>query len=330
MTKPSLMVTLWPSFGHFAQFANDERLSGIRLNSAMMLPTELPAELAIVQQTNVTVPLHFDVKGRQLRVTEVLPNDDHLDMRINHPITVQTPTELWFKAGADRAWLEHIEEDGTRLIFDGGPQWSVRPGESFHILRESLQVHGDLFTPAELEKIEIVREAGFSRYFLSYVESQADVDAFRALVGDEVEVRLKIENIKGLKYVANDFVKTPHTFLVAARGDLFVELGLPQNILAALKLIIGKDPEACVGSRLLLSLVKDEIPDCADMGELAWLYDIGYREMMLCDELCLKEDMLTNAVDAFEGFQEIYCASELDETTPKKRRRRGRLMHSKS
>ena len=106
------------------------------------------------------------------------------------------------------------------------------------------------------------------------------------------------------------------------------------------KLIISKDPEACVGSRILLSVVNDirnrkvvdavkeirsidltasdpdksieatllslinrDIPSCADFCELAWLYDIGYRNMMLCDELCLREDLLDVAIGAFDAFR---------------------------
>ena len=67
-----LMVTLCPSFPHFAEFAADTRLAGIRLNSAKLIGPELDTELAIVQKTDVKVPLYFDLKGRQMRIAEVL------------------------------------------------------------------------------------------------------------------------------------------------------------------------------------------------------------------------------------------------------------------
>ncbi len=38
---------------------------------------------------------------------------------------------------------------------------------------------------------------------------------------------------------------------MAARGDLYVEINTPHDILNATKLIIEKDPEAIVGSRML-------------------------------------------------------------------------------
>src|SRR5271168_1558927 len=99
--KTELLVTLWPSFPHFKRFAYDTRIDGIRLNSAMMGNPELDKELELIEQMPGTCPLFFDIKGRQLRVTEVIPNQKYLDIRLNHPIEVKTPGVVLFKAGAD-------------------------------------------------------------------------------------------------------------------------------------------------------------------------------------------------------------------------------------
>jgi hypothetical protein len=314
MNDINLSVTLWPSFPHFPRFVRDKRISSIRLNSAMMNMVELDEELEKIARMNLDTPLYYDIKGRQLRVTEYIPNDDHLDIRINHPIDVDTPTPVLFKAGADVALLQELQEDGHRLIFRGGPSYMVKAGESLHIRDESLRVGGDQFTPLELEKIQKVKDAGFKHWFLSYVENQADVDEFRALVGKDAIVNLKIENKVGLDYVRNVFVKTKNTNLVAARGDLYVELEKPHEILNAVKLIIDKDPDAVVGSRILLSVIHDPVPSCADFHELAWLADIGYKNMMLCDELCLKEDLLARAVNVFQAFKQTYEGKSLPPT----------------
>lgn len=300
---PKLAVTLWPSFPHFNRFANDPRVDSIRLNSAMMSNPELDKELDLIKSTPHTVPLFFDVKGRQLRITEVLPNKENLEIRLNHPISVKTPCVVLFKAGADEALLDHLEEDGTKLVFNGGPRYNVNPGESLHIRDKSLEIHGDIFTPAELLKIEKVKAAGFNKYFLSYVEKQSDIDQFQELVGKDAEIWLKIESIPGMRFVNNEFKKRDNLVLVAARGDLFVELDKPHHMIPALRQIIKKDPEACVGSRILLSTITEEVPSCADLIEIAWLHDIGYRRMMLCDELCLKENLLARAVSVFNGVK---------------------------
>ncbi len=364
MNAIELMVTLWPSFPHFPRFANDRRLGGIRLNSAMMSSPELDRELATISELAPANPLWYDIKGRQMRVAEVIPNAHHLEVVLNHPISVKTPTVVLFKAGADFALLKRIEDGGRRLIFDGGPRYVVKAGESLHIRHHSLVVHGPLFTDGELAKIEKVKAFGFKRWFLSYVEEQSDIDRFLELVGTDAEVMLKIESRQGLAFVADQFVKRPNLTLVAARGDLYVEIDRPHQITKALRLIIDKDPEAVVASRLLLSTVfdtvgtalrlvvetgkgpeissrlplttifnpvpealrktiergegriveprvlleriYDPVPSCADFLEIAWLIDIGYRRMMLCDELCLKEELLNVAVNAFDAFRKDY------------------------
>ena len=333
-----MFVTLWPSLDHFGEFAHDDRLAGIRLNSAMINASELDDELAILESINPSVPVYFDVKGRQLRVEQVIDTPGHFSLIINHPITVPLPTQVLFKAGADDAPLVAIEDSGRHLIFESGPRFTVIPGESLHLRHPGLEVSGPTFTQLELDKIAKVKQAGMDKYFLSYVESQRAVDEFQELVGRDSEVYLKIESKQGLEYVARDFRKKDNLFLVAARGDLYVEIDYPHQILKALKLIVNKDPQACVASRLMLSVMRsplpevvetlkrafsqdsqtvidsnlmasimyNPVPECHDFVELAWLYDLGYRTMMFCDEICLHSKLLNTAVGAFDAFREDY------------------------
>jgi len=301
---PELLVTLCPSFAHFKRFARDERLVGIRINSAMLSPDELDKELRLAK--DLPVPLWFDVKGRQLRIAEILENPDYLDIRLNHPITVNTPTVVLLKAGGDQGLLGEVSEDGYRLTFSGNPYYKVKDGESLHIKDPSLRVHGDLFSEVELEKIEKVKAAGITRWFLSYVEEQSDIDQFRELVGQDAELMLKIESKRGLRFVEEQFHKDEFTRLVAACGDMYVEVDKPHHILGALQTVIDHDPEAIAASRMLLSIVHEPVPSMADFAHLAWLYEMGYRSYMLCDELCLKEDFLSMATNAFRAFRADY------------------------
>lgn len=356
--KLDLLVTAWPSFGHFPRFVRDPRVGGIRLNSAMLSNPELDKELTVIQEMGVLDKLFFDVKARQPRVVEVIPSRHCLDLRLNHPVEVKCPSTVLFKGGVDQAVLDHLEEDGRRLVFKGGPEYAVKPGESLYLRDPNLRIKGDLFTPEEVKKIEKCRAAGFKKWFLSYVEEQRDIDQFLELAGQDAEVWLKIESMRGLRFVAEQYRKRPNTVLVAARGDLYVEIDRPDQMTKALRLIIERDEEACVASRLLLSVVEktggtktlwkyegdlgeefflwneekgqpplspatgrpatappektrfceqrttlNPVPSCADFVELQWLHDIGYRRMMLCDELCLREDLLGTAVNAFDAFR---------------------------
>jgi hypothetical protein len=304
-----LQVTMCPSFSHFSKFANDSRVDAIRFNSAMITLPELDNELAILDQLKPTVPVFYDVKGRQMRILKVETVDGNLVLTINHPIKVKTPCVVLFKAGADVALLNSVSSDGHKLTFKGGPQYNLKAGESLYIRSESFRnLRGstredNVFTALERQKIEKVKAAGVNRWFLSYVENQYDVDLFREMVGKDAEVWLKIESVEGMRYVNNTFKKEDNLTLVAARGDMFVELEQPHHIIKALQDIIQKDPKACVGSRILLSVVQSPVPSCADILEIEWLHNIGYRRFMLCDEICLKDEMLSAAVNIFDGIK---------------------------
>jgi hypothetical protein len=341
-SKPvNLHVTLWPAFEHFRRFAHDGRMQGIRLNSAMMEASEIDSRFALASRTS-EVPLWFDVKGMQMRIREVVPSDRHLEFILNRPVKVKTPCTVYFKAGEDRAVLKELSDDGYRFIFEGGPKYIVKAGESIHVLEEDLEVGGEPFLPYEIAKIEKVKGMGIKRWCLSYAYEQKHIDEFREMIGPDAHLYLKIENMAGLKYVGETYKKMPNTNLFTARGDMFIEIPRPHEILKACKFVLEKDEDALVGSRMLLSLVEpidyvtktvqalysrgkveaskdvarwlsdlkpkyNPVPSAADLSELAWLYDIGYRTFLLCDELCLKEHMLSAAVNVFDAFRADYC-----------------------
>jgi hypothetical protein len=309
-------VTLWPNFSHFPRFATDPRVQGIRLNSAMVSASEMDDKFQAAIRF-AEVPLWFDVKGMQMRVKEVVSDHhtDHLEFILNRPVKVKTPCAVYFKAGEDAAKLVEIR-DGTHFIFEGGPRFEVRAGESIHILQDDFEALGEPFLPHEIEKIELVKSFGITRWYLSYTYDQKHVDEFREMIGDEADLILKIENKEGMNY-ASRFKPNDRTHLMIARGDLFVELNQAHEILSACREIIRVDPEAFVGSRMLLSLIEKPgkpykpIPSASDLSELAWLHDIGFRNFLLCDELCLKENMLSAATNVFNSVRLDYFNNPL-------------------
>ncbi len=204
MGDVELLATLWVEFEHFSDFVGDSRLNGIRVNPATIMPDELKTALSHVDVPASATPLWYDVKGRQLRVEDVLDKDGRFEILLNHPITLDIADErartVLFKAGGDRGVIERIEEGGQRLVFyserELQPQWNVHPGDSMHILHPSLEIHGPLFSDIEVGKIQTALAAGFSRFFLSYVEEQGDIDTLREIIGPSHEIWLKIESPK--------------------------------------------------------------------------------------------------------------------------------------
>ncbi len=308
MPDLDVLVTLWPNMPHYVQFAKDKRVKGIRLNTAMTNTEELPSLLSYAREIAYGKPLYFDVKGWQLRITEISPRKDRLECMINHAIKVETPTPVLFKAGADGALLKCVE-DGKKLIFDGGPEFNLRVGESLHIRHPSLTLTDYIFPPEQREYLQIAKAAGFTHYMLSYAHAMNDVHEMRRYIGD-AHVDLKIEDRKGLAFVTTDYVKTPNLGLLTARGDLFVEVEKPHQILNATKQIIKADQDAIIGSRLLLSVTEGHVPSCADINELAWLFDLGYRRFLFCDGLCLKPEALDRALDIMYRTYDEYVVKQ--------------------
>jgi hypothetical protein len=275
------------------------------MNGLLFRGSDLMDQLSRIP-TTTTVPLWFDAKGRQLRVEEAIYFKDHLELVMNHKITgLELPHPIIFKAGEDWAMVERI--DGKRLVLraDGYPKYRVKPGDSVHFRDMRMMVDGPLFTDDEKSKIEQVVKAGANKFYLSYVERPRDVEEFRELIGKDAELILKIESKRGLRFIS--MLPSPDLKgfrLACARGDLYVEVEQPHHIVAAQKLIIERDPNALVGSRMLLSLFSNNVPSCSDINELAFLKSLGYRHFLLCDDLCKKGSALHRAVDTFTALSE--------------------------
>lgn len=308
-----LHITCIPSDSHFSEFCNHPEVAGIRMNGLLFRAADLEGELAKIPK-NATVPLWLDAKGRQLRVEESISHPDHLELVLNHGIQgLDLPHPIIFKAGEDWATVERITDGGKRLHCraDGYPKYRVKPGDSIHFRNPKMTINDSLFTVNEKEKIEKAVKLGHKNFYLSYVESERDVAEFRELIGDDSNLILKIENQKGLEYVERHFEtfhrscghEHPNVRLACARGDLYVEVPQPHHILKAQQIIIKADPRAVVGSRMLLSLFNNTVPACSDVCELGLLKALGYKNFLLCDDLCKKGSALHRAVDTFAAIR---------------------------
>jgi hypothetical protein len=303
----NLHITAIPSANYFNQFAHNSFLTGIRMNGILFVGADTEKEISLIPKT-ATVPLWLDAKGRQLRIEETIYHKDHLEVVLNHQITgLVLPHPIIFKAGEDWAMVEKITDDGKRLHCraDGYPKYRVNPGDSIHFRNPNMHITDSLFTSNEKAKIQKMAKLGFQNFYLSYVESKRDVDEFRELVGPDATIILKIESKRGLQFVRNEWKNNAefyNCYLACARGDLYVEVDKPHHILEAQKLIIEKDPDALVGSRMLLSLFNNNVPACSDICELDQLRNLGYKHFLLCDDLCKKAVSLERAIATFEAF----------------------------
>lgn len=287
------IVTVPPYASFIDEIAAHPLVSGLRLNTVMPLRESKRDVLA--RLSKFKQPLWVDLKGRQLRVAEpAMP--PFTEIKLSHAVKVHTPVDAYFSDGNERVRVAAV--DGKRLIMEDGPRRMVGPGESVNIVHPSLQIEGTL-TGTDRDYLAAMKELGLTKVMLSYVESVADVEEVKNLLPN-AEVVCKIETQKGLDFARRE--KSEHGQLMAARGDLYVEVLQPHKIIPALKDIIQADPNAIVASRILDSLAWTPVPVSADISDIAFLLEVGYRAFMLGDQVCMKRDSAIEALNVLAAI----------------------------
>jgi len=293
--KISVIVTVPPYADFLAEVASHPLVSGFRLNTVMPLRESLQDVLSRLQKFGQ--PLWVDLKGRQLRVVgAAIP--PYTEIKLSHRIRVETPVDAYFSDGNERVRVAAV--DGDRLILADGPRRLVGPGESVNIVHPSLRIEGTL-TEKDIAYLAAMRELKMNKVMLSYVESEEDILEIKNHLPN-ADVLPKIETQRGLEFAKKHGAKLGH--LIAARGDLYVEVLRPHKIAGALKTIIAADPQAIVASRIFDSLAYQPVPVSADIGDVAYLLEIGYRRFMLGDQICLRRDTVLEALNLLEAMTE--------------------------
>ncbi len=288
----SAIVTAPPYAPFLEEVARHPLVVGLRFNTVMPY-RETPLEV-LQRLQDLGKPLWVDLKGRQLRVRgAAIP--PYTEVRLSHPISVETPVDAFFSDGRECVRVAAVA--GDRLILEDGPRRLVGPGESVNIVHPSLRIDGTL-TDTDRTYLEAMQQLGLHRVMLSYVESPADVQEVQRLLPG-AEVMLKVESRRGLELARTH--GAAYGRLVAARGDLFVEVLRPHHIIGALHEIIAADPDAMVASRLFESLADHPVPSSADIGDAAFLIGIGYRSFLLGDVICLQRDTVLEALNLLEA-----------------------------
>lgn len=298
------IVTIPPYAPYIREVARHPVVSGLRLNTVMPVKEPLEDLLKRLRDEADGKPVWIDLKGRQLRVRGYA-STPFTEVKLSHQIEVKTPVTAYFGNGRERATIAAV--DGDRLLFLDGPRRVIGPGESINIPDPSLVIHGGL-TRTDKDYIQAAQKAGMHDYMLSFVEDAADVEEVRKR-DPKATVVAKIESEKGLRYVREAYAAPGAPRLMAARGDLYIEVERPHHILDALETIVRTDPDAIVASRVFASLAEDPVPDSADITDAAYLIKSGYKTLMLGDEVCLRRESVLGALNLLEAIVEQYAAA---------------------
>ncbi len=297
--KIKAIVTMPPYAPYLEEVIKHPRVSGIRLNTVMPIRDTHEDLLKRLQEQVGEKEFWVDLKGRQLRIADygVPP---FTEIKLSHEIDVFTPCDAYFSGRDEKATV--LAVDRNKLIMQEGPRRVVGPGESVTIVHPTLKVKG-YFTDTDKRYIEAGNKAGVNRYMLSFVEGLEDIEEFRKY-DNKAELIAKIESRKGIAYVQNRYRNECR--LMAARGDLYMELNWPHTLIPALETIIEKDKNAVVASRLFDSLAHNPEPKCEEVFDVDSLLRMGYKTFMFGDEVCLKRDSIISALNLLSAMTEKY------------------------
>ena len=286
--KIQAIVTVPPYASFIKEVAAHPLVGGLRLNTVMPLKEDISTLLK--RLSSFGKPVWVDLKGRQLRVVgAAIP--PYTEVTLSHHLMVDTPVTAFFADG--REYAEVIGVNENRILLADGPRRLIGPGESVNIPHPSLRIAGTL-TDNDHAYLAAMRELGLHQVMLSFAECADDAAEVRGLLPG-VELVQKIESLRGLHHARQ--TKATHGRLMAARGDLYVEVGQPHRIARAVQEIVQADPNAIVASRLFESLAFHPVPNSADIGDAAHLLHIGYRTFMLGDSICFKRESVLEALN---------------------------------
>ena len=297
------IVTIPPYANFIREVVKHPIAGGLRLNTVMPVKETDSLDTLLkrldYEARDKGKDLWIDLKCRQLRVKGywVPP---YTVIKLSHKINVKTPVKAYFNDGREIATV--LEVDGDKLITQEGPKRVVGPGEAVNILDPSLSIEGYL-TDTDKRYIEAGLKVGIKNYMLSFVEKKEDINILNEY-SNELNLIAKIESTKGMDYVENQWNKEAR--LMAARGDLYLELQRPHYIINAVEKIIKRDPNAIVASRLFNSLSESLEPSCEDIGDVDNLLRMGYKTFMFGDDICMHRDSIISGLNLLKAMTEKY------------------------
>lgn len=291
--QPDLIITQGPYSSFFDDVIHLPFVSGVRFNTIMPVKEGQMAEkLKELQQRAGTKTLWVDLKARQLRITE-FANTPYTAVTINHRISVNLPTKIYFDNGNIMAHL--VDIDGNRLILEEYAGRILGPGESVNITDPSLKfLDASPLTERDQRFLDACQTIGLKHFMLSYVEHADEILAIKktypnAIIAAKIENKQGMQNLQAIHQVADG--------VIAARADLYTEIESPHRISTVLKTILQICGEnSIVASRMLSSLLHNSVPSCSDIMDIQYLKEMGYSRFMIGDDICFKKEILIQAV----------------------------------
>jgi hypothetical protein len=252
-----------------------------------------------LKKLRLLIPAHktlwVDLKCRQLRVS-AWADPSFSEVTLNREVEVELPAFILFRGSA---MSEIAQVEGNKIFLTDPPRVCVGRGQSVNILSNNLTIKGPLLTDLDQAYLSVCAELGIHTFMASYIQSWEDVrDLLYSVPG---KIYLKIEDQKGLSTIVESDAPLKGVNLELARDDLFNELrGAPSSLLSATQDALRRDPETLVASKFFPSLLKTGESSLADMEDIIFLHNIGYKNFMFQDELSDDPIIFRKAAQIFQ------------------------------
>lgn len=311
----NLILTV-PWNARFQELAKIPFIEGFRVNTTRVVDRPLEDVLTGLREQAGSKDIWIDLKCRQLRVkdysVQVFENREVHTITLSHRIHVNLHAKVYADDGNYTAEIAQVNGDkltinGAAMNEEGIPLPSkgvvgLRPSMSINITDPSLKVEGNL-TEKDIQCVKAGKALGMHKYFLSYVERPDDLEDVMKL-DKEAVLGLKIESRKGIDFVRNDYAFCKKKYgdritLIAARGDMYVEIDDLTEIPGICEMIAGKEPNAILASRIFSSLASEKFVSCADIFDMYACARMGYTRFLVGDDICSTKAVAEKAIQVF-------------------------------
>lgn len=265
--------------------------------------------------------LYIDLEGRQMRIACWTPHSRGMVV-LNRDFEIELPAMIHFRRVG---WFDivNVLPEERKIFFqprNTRQEYYFGESQSVNIVAKNFEVIGDYCANLDTDYIKAAVELGIRHFMLSFVENLSDlrnfyeicINSFRKFHGFNSSdaslfpiIVLKIESQKGLEFirVMSDLLMKKSqlrlTFM-AARDDLFLSfVNNRADFLEALKLIVKKDKNAILASRIMSGLEFGNEVSLGDMADLTLMKQFGYKNFMFSDELSSRFE------ETMQNWQEI-------------------------
>jgi len=310
-------------------------LSVARLNGSHNNLDWHAATIARIRETIPNVPILLDIPGRKIRTGQLVHEPS---FKIGDTIILTTGDgDGTKKVSVGHPTLHEQLTPGTTILADdgtlhftvtaiSGKDISCR-AEAAGTLRSAKGINvphvdlvSEMVTDRDIEMVAFAKENGVDYLGISFVETAAQINSVRELVGESwPRIVAKVENQGGLDNL--DEIVAATDALMIDRGDLSAETSFEHTALFQKRILAAAEAAGVpviVATQILHSMIQNPFPTKAEISDITNSVIDGGSATMLSGETAIGDHPI-KAVSVMRSISEAaegHVQSVLDEADP--------------